>query len=259
MGANHKPPKYRRHKASNQAFVEIHKKRIYLGVFGTEASRERYRQMVAELWAAPPPPPRPVNLPRDVTIPELLEAYKRHADEWYRRRDPYAKRSAEKAGETRSDGDNVPLVPTRTFKNIWKPALLRLLQFGEMRARDFQRQHLKRLRDAWIDEICQTTMRRRSRKTVNEYVAAVKRFFHWAADESYIPGHVWSDLQAVQSLKSGRSRARETKRVQPVTDERVELIFKQRFLRFAGCRENDGNPSWQQLQNNEQTADYRGA
>jgi integrase len=224
MGANNKPPKYRHHKASNQAFVEIHKRRIYLGVFGTEASRLRYRQMIAERWAAPPPP-RPVNLPRDVTIPELLEAYKRHAEEWYRRRDPYAKRSPEHDRAEAGDGDGAPLVPTRSFKNIWKPALLCLLQFGDMRAKDFQRQHLKQLRNAWIDEICPTTNRRRSRKTVNEYVGAVKRFFHWAADESHVPGQVWADLQAVQSLKSGRSRARETKRVQPVTDDYIKAAL----------------------------------
>ena len=41
-------PKYRHHKASGQALVQINGQRIYLGVFGSEESKEKYRRLIAE-------------------------------------------------------------------------------------------------------------------------------------------------------------------------------------------------------------------
>lgn len=42
------PPKYRRQrrsKGSESAFVEVGGHRVYLGVYGTEASRDQYRRI----------------------------------------------------------------------------------------------------------------------------------------------------------------------------------------------------------------------
>ncbi len=44
-------PKYRRHKGSGQALVQLNGKRIYLGKYGTAESREKYRKLVAEFLA----------------------------------------------------------------------------------------------------------------------------------------------------------------------------------------------------------------
>ena len=41
-------PKYRLHKASGQALVQIGGLRTYLGKHGTQESRERYRRLIAE-------------------------------------------------------------------------------------------------------------------------------------------------------------------------------------------------------------------
>ena len=46
--------KYRQHKGSGQAFVQVNRKRHYLGKFGTPESRRRYSRFVAELALAPP-------------------------------------------------------------------------------------------------------------------------------------------------------------------------------------------------------------
>ncbi|QDT68765.1 hypothetical protein MalM25_16900 [Planctomycetes bacterium MalM25] len=40
----HTPPKYRRHKSTQQAIVEFGGKRIYLGPYGSAKSHERYQQ-----------------------------------------------------------------------------------------------------------------------------------------------------------------------------------------------------------------------
>jgi hypothetical protein len=46
-------PKYRLHKGTGQAFVQVRGKRFYLGRWGTPKSKERYASFVAELSAAP--------------------------------------------------------------------------------------------------------------------------------------------------------------------------------------------------------------
>ena len=41
-------PKYRLHKGSGQALVQINGERIYLGKYGSEESKEKYKRLVAE-------------------------------------------------------------------------------------------------------------------------------------------------------------------------------------------------------------------
>lgn len=45
----HTPPKYRRHKSTQQAIVEFGGKRVYLGPYGSTKSHERYREAL-EAW-----------------------------------------------------------------------------------------------------------------------------------------------------------------------------------------------------------------
>ena len=64
-----RPPKHRLHKPSGQAIVSLDGARLYLGVYGTPESHERYQSAIAE-WTsrrgdgkppktAPKPPERP--------------------------------------------------------------------------------------------------------------------------------------------------------------------------------------------------------
>jgi hypothetical protein len=46
-------PKYRHHKGSGQAFVQIKGRRHYLGVWDSPESKDRYSRFVAELAASP--------------------------------------------------------------------------------------------------------------------------------------------------------------------------------------------------------------
>ena len=43
-----KVPKYRRHKASGQAFVELNRRRHYLGPRGSRTSRDSYDRLIGE-------------------------------------------------------------------------------------------------------------------------------------------------------------------------------------------------------------------
>ena len=57
-------PKYRHHKGSGQAFVQIKGRRHYLGKWDSTASKERYAAFVAELAACPSVSPvQPLTTP----------------------------------------------------------------------------------------------------------------------------------------------------------------------------------------------------
>jgi hypothetical protein len=47
-------PKYRLHKGSGQALVQINGQRLYLGVYGSDGSKQAYRRLVAERLASNP-------------------------------------------------------------------------------------------------------------------------------------------------------------------------------------------------------------
>ena len=76
-------PKYRRsrRKTGDLAFVELNGRRIYLGKFGTQESRDRYHQVLAE-WAA-----SGRHLPaakNEITVLELIARFWEHAQAYYR-------------------------------------------------------------------------------------------------------------------------------------------------------------------------------
>jgi hypothetical protein len=66
-------PKYRHHKGSGQAFVQVKGERTYLGEYGTEESQERYRRFIAESCAAPTAPVGP-RIASSPTIVGLVAA-----------------------------------------------------------------------------------------------------------------------------------------------------------------------------------------
>ena len=56
-------PKYRHHKGSGQAFVQVKGRRHYLGKWDSPQSKERYSALVAELAVSPIPTPLPLTTP----------------------------------------------------------------------------------------------------------------------------------------------------------------------------------------------------
>lgn len=66
-------PKYRLHKVSGRAIVQIQGRRIYWGKSGSAASHERYRQLVSEFLAAE-------NVPDDLAQRRTAEGYRGPAD-----------------------------------------------------------------------------------------------------------------------------------------------------------------------------------
>ena len=63
-----------------------------------------------------------------------------------------------------------------------------------------------------------------SRKYINQHVQRLRRMFRWAASQEMIPASVYQALETVESLKRGRTKAREGKRVLPVPTERIDAV-----------------------------------
>src|SRR5580698_616502 len=80
---NSETPKYRHHRASGQAVVNLNGKDTYLGPYGTKASKQAYDRVLGEWLAAG----RQQAGYSDLSITEMLAAYKRHCRDYYRRPD----------------------------------------------------------------------------------------------------------------------------------------------------------------------------
>src|SRR5262245_29825744 len=80
-------PKYRHYKPKDLAVVRLDGKDHYLGRYGSEESREKYRRLVAE-WLAAGRSDRPRPEASDAagngpTVNELILAYVKFADAYY--------------------------------------------------------------------------------------------------------------------------------------------------------------------------------
>jgi integrase len=206
-------PSYRLHKPTNQAVVTLSGVDVYLGRYNSIESREAYDRAV-ETWLASGRQRPNAN---DSTVNELIVRYVRHADEYYRKPD----------GRPTGEADNV--------RNALKP--LRKL-FGPTRAAEFGPLELETVRDQFIKaDLCRKECNRRTRMIV--------RMFRWGVSKRMIPADVWQSLTALESLKEGRSKARESVPVGPVADEDVDAVLPSlapqvramvELQRLSGCR-----------------------
>jgi len=77
-------PKYRHHKGSGQAFVQVNGRRHYLGRWNTQATEERYAAFVAKLAVCPTS--LPLTTPASaITVVELAAAYLDFAEGYYQK------------------------------------------------------------------------------------------------------------------------------------------------------------------------------
>ena len=204
-----KIPSYRLHKPTGQSVVRLDGRDFYLGKYGTEESREAYHRKVAE-WLAL----GRVAIPRQHdhrdagprrTVNDLVLEYWRHAEGRYRRPDGAASSELEKI--------RLAIRPLRKL-------------YGSTPAPDFGPRALKAVRQVLIDQgLC--------RRTINQRVARIVRLFRYGVENEIIPPGVYQALKAVEGLRAGVSRARESRSVRPVPDKRVDVVlpFLSRQLR----------------------------
>src|SRR4051794_19491700 len=89
-------PTYRLHRPTNQAVVTLNGRDHYLGTYGTEKSRAEYDRLITE-WLSNGRR-FAVGGPDGLTVNEILLAYLRHAEGYYR-----------KDGKSTGELDNIKL------------------------------------------------------------------------------------------------------------------------------------------------------
>ena len=208
-------PKYRKHKASGQAFVELNGRRYYLGPHGTKASKLEYDRLVAE-WLQHGRQIPPSTESGELTVVELMVAYVHFVRGYYRK-----------------DGR-----PTHEVRDITLSLRPVKTLYGRQLCSEFGPTALKVVRQKMIDDGL-------ARKLVNQRVGRIKRMFKWGAGAELIPASIPQALAMVDGLKRGRTEARETKPVQPVDDATVDATLPHlpavvadmvRLQRFTGMR-----------------------
>jgi integrase len=190
-------PKYRRHKASDRAFVELDGKRIYLGAYNSPESRVKYNRLVGEyLLADRSAPPSLKDEASSLLITELCIGYIRWARIYY-----------QKGGR-----------PTAEY-HLVKTVLKRFrAECGHFNAADFGPLKFKDFRQKLIDAGL-------TRVTVNHYMRHVLALFRSAAENEKLPGKVWQDLKAVPPLRKNRSEAKEKPAIPPASEEAIEKLL----------------------------------
>jgi integrase len=193
-------PKYRLHKGSGQALVQLKGERIYLGKYNSEESKEEYRRPVAEFLASGQPPKNNGSGDADQLL--LLLINDLILTDWQ-----FAKAHYIKDGKptTTLDGIRSALRPLRRL-------------YGGTPAGEFGPKKLKTIRHHLIEV-------GNSRGVVNKRIGQIKRAFKWAVAEELVSPVVYHGLQAVTGLTFGRSAARETEPVRPVPDLHVAIIL----------------------------------
>ena len=190
-------PKYRLHKGSGQALVQINGERIYLGKYGTEESKEKYRRHVAEFLAGGIKPKADAQgsprLASTIKVKEMILAF------WQR-----AKRRYVKNGQPTSE--------IHSFRTALRP--VRHLYGGEP-VTSFGPLALVACRQKLIEAgIC--------RKRINQHVGRIRSVFKWGVAREMVPETVWRALCAVEGLRMGE--APETEPVKPVPEDRIVAI-----------------------------------
>lgn len=210
-------PRYRKHKLSGQAVVTLSGEDFYLGPHGTKASHAAYDCRIAE-WLARGR--RPLNSTEgdsaEITVVELIAAYKRFADGYYR-----------KNGK-----------PTTEVAAILSACKLLKAMYGRELATEFGPLKLQAVQQAMIRAGW-------TRRNINKQCQRVVQMFGWGVAQELVRADVAQAIREVDGLHKDRTAARETDPVKPVESSIVNATLDHlppivadmvRLQRLTGCR-----------------------
>lgn len=188
-------PKYRFHKASGQALVEIRGKHIYLGKYDSPESHELYKQLIAQHFSDNPVL-ADASTEKSIKVKALVLKYFRFAKGYYL-----------KNGQPTDEITSLRIILRRLRK-----------MYGSTQAKDFGPKAFKTVRESLIQKGL-------SRKYINDSMNRIRRMFKWGVAEELIPPSVHQALIAVPGLKKGRTTAKESEKVLPVADDIIEATL----------------------------------
>jgi integrase len=207
-------PKYRKHRATGQAIVTLSGTDHYLGPHGSKASRIEYDRLTAE-WMANGRQSA-LTIQTGSTIAELIKRYRVHVRQHY-------VKNGKPTSEQHTIGCALRFVRELYYDTITS-------EFGPLALKAVR---LKMVQAGY------------ARTTVNSSVHRVRRMFRWGVENEIVAPSVLQALEAVSGLLKGKTEARETEPVEPVSDHHVEVTIKHlpthlavmvRFQRLTGCR-----------------------
>ena len=185
-------PAYRKHSSGN-ARVTINGRDYLLGPYGTKASKREYDRLVAEYLASG----RSTSfgaLTEQLTMAMIMADYLAFAKKYYG------------VGAT-SEWHRIKLA-LRPVKQL----------YAGHPATEFGPQQYKSVRQRMIDNGL-------SRTGTNAHMKRIARMLKWAAAEGRLPASIYETLRLVPGLKRGRTEARETVPVKPVTMDVVDATI----------------------------------
>lgn len=238
------PPSYRKH-SSGQACVTVRdssgrRREILLGPWDSRESKTKYARILAEHATGQGHVSSRGGNSRNSNEPKvntIVLAYYKHAESYYR---------------APQDGSSLEL---HNIKTALRP--VRKL-YGRTPAREFGPLALRAVRESMIRSGLAYT-------TINARINRIRRVFRWAGSVELIPGTVNHNLQTVEPLQRGRSKARDPEEIKPVPIEHVEKTFPfmprpvaamARLQLLCGCRAGEvmamrgrdlvvGSPNWE--------------
>lgn len=190
MSRTAKKPALSRHKATGQARCRINGRDVYLGAYDSPEAHERYDDLVAE-WLRGQGNAHNYAL----TVDELCLLYLEHCQQHYR-----------KAGEVTSEYSAV----TQALRHLVNLC-------GSSRAREFGPKMLKQTREKMIEVGL-------VRNSINQHTGRIRRMFKWSVAEELIPTTVLVGLQAVGGLRAGRTSAKESDPIRPVSQHLIDAV-----------------------------------
>lgn len=162
--------------SSGQARVRIGGRAIYLGRFGSAASKAKYHRVIAEHLAVAPA--RPPDVSR-TTVIDLAAAFLKWASTRY-----------VKNGEKTSE--------SRMFRAALKPAVE---MYGTVLVDSFGPLALMACRGALGTRHCRTK--------ANDHMQRIRRVFKWGVAHELVKAPTWMALKAVEGLRKGQGIERE--------------------------------------------------
>jgi integrase len=181
-------PSLRLHRPSGQAVVTLAGTDRYLGRFGSAEAKQAYDRLVGEWLAAG----RPQKTVRELTLADVLADYMEFAKGYY-------------------------APPSRELEGIL-PALRPLKVYANHPAASFGPLALRAIIEQWVRDGL-------GRSTINARKGKIIRFFRWAVSREKVPSWLIEGLKSVESLRTGRTSAREPEPRTAVDEARVRATL----------------------------------
>jgi integrase len=208
-------PSYRFHEKTGKAIVTYYdadgtrRSTLLPGLYESKESRAEYKRLLARLLANDGAMPKPEAKMPEVLISELIERF------MHERVFPYYVNLITKEPTGEQD----------SFRYAMRP-LNRL--FGDLPAGEFGPLNLVAVQNAMVDSCWMTDEERAeytktgkrvglARTTINGRIGRIKMMFRWAAKHQIIPASVYHGILAVNGLAEGRTQARDTEGVKPIS------------------------------------------